>query len=116
MERAYSHHSAIYTSTHIAEFGILTAGEFANMVSSYKKAASARITTYKVLEVEGRGQSVEDLAQKLKPLVRSNDYVGAITDSDTKLSLLLTSTNDDSIDFVCKRLNDAGLVIKEVSV
>lgn len=91
----------------IPETAILQEDAFQAMYDIYKHAGDKGYAELSVFCVQSDSMSLQELSQKIKPLLRETDYVGAMSDGD--LVILLTNTNEAESVYVRTRLEEKHL-------
>ncbi|MDF2540334.1 MAG: hypothetical protein K0S47_52 [Herbinix sp.] len=91
----------------IPETTILQETAFKEMVDIYKHAGEKGYAESCILYVQGEFTSPREMNDKIQPLLRATDYVGAMTGGN--LAILLTNTNTNESVYVRNRLEEKSI-------
>lgn len=68
---------------------------------------------YSIIQIDMEGQSMEDMSDRLRMLVRDDDKIGKIEDDDPHLYILVHAGYSE-VSFVVEKLNKNGIKCKAV--
>jgi nucleoside-diphosphate-sugar epimerase len=116
--RAYAYTADIRDLAYVPGTEILTHDAFMDKLKIFNEALekdAAQFMTIIVSPAKTRKSlSNAELSASLRPLLRTNDYIGEVKDSPDSLYVLLSNTDKDSLGFVLDRLGGVGLTGQEV--
>jgi|GEM_PF-4635354 len=114
IERAYQHMQSTRESRLLPGTEIYKNNAFIDILNAHKEAADKNTTAYKTVFATAPGLDTRQIAEKLQPQLRANDYMGENPENPAGLFALLTGLEGQSAGSVYSRLAKEGLQIKEV--
>ena len=118
--RAYAYTADIRDLAYVPGTEILTHDAFLDKIKIFNEALekdAAQFMTIIVSPAKTRKSiSNAELSASLRPLLRTNDYIGEVKDAPDSLYVLLSNTDKESLGFVLDRLGGVGLTGQEVSL
>lgn len=121
IERAYIYTQSMNESMYLSGTNILTTKSFEDILNVYQEAAKNQTSTYQAALISckdpatGLALKFEELALRVRPLLRTTDYLGQCNEKNM-LYILLTNTNTEDFKFVYDRLTKAAITVKEVDL
>lgn len=118
--RAHSITKEMHELSYIPGTDILMHEAFMDKVRIFKDAVEKEAAEFMTIIVSPaktrKSISNAELAAKLRPILRTNDYIGEIQGDADSLYVLLSNATPDSVGFVFDRLGGVGLTGREISL
>ncbi len=99
---------ALANRRYLPETSILQEDAFQEIINIHKHAGERGYTQYCILGIEGGSMTIKQLHDIMRPLLRETDYIGI--QSDQRLAVLLTNTNEHESVFVRSRLQEKNII------
>ncbi len=99
--RAFDYNQAVYERQYIEHTHIMTAEAFEAVLADYRALADKKVSTYVLLELDGKGRSYEEIDRLIAGKVRANDFVGAADDG--RCRLLFSQATERDLPYILPR-------------
>ena len=99
------------------ESGILEQNAFQSLVESYSNAKKRNLVEYTLLKVMDAGDNLDEIGSKLTKCLRTNDYMGML--SDGRIYVLLANTKQENAFVVQDRFAQNGyqaVIVEKMSI
>jgi hypothetical protein len=106
LSRAHVHEERILSEKYMEDTFVLKSHEFENVLGTIKEKYEKFHMDYLLLRINNL-ESYKKISEKLKPIIRTDDYIGLRTDN--KLYLLLTNAKVKDMDIINEKLNKRGI-------
>ena len=118
--RAHTIAQGMHELSYIPGTDILMFDAFMDKVKIFKDALEKEAADFMVIVVSPaknrRSLSNAELASSLRPILRTNDYLGEMKEDPDSLYVLLSNTTHQNVGIVFERLGGVGLVGREISL
>ena len=115
--RARRYMTALEETRYMRESGILEQNAFQSLVESYSNAKKRNLVEYTLLKVMDAGDNLDEIGSKLTKCLRTNDYMGML--SDGRIYVLLGNTKQENAFVVQDRFAQNGyqaVIVEKMSI
>ena len=115
--RARRYMTALEETRYMRESGILEQNAFQSLVESYSNAKKRNLVEYTLLKVMDAGDNLDEIGSKLTKCLRTNDYMGML--SDGRIYVLLANTKQENAFVVQDRFAQNGyqaVIVEKMSI
>lgn len=111
--RAYDYNQALIEKQFLPGTHIMNAEAFADCLKNFAALAERKVSSYLLLEVDGKGRSYRELDELLSRRVRANDFIGAAEDG--KVRVLLSQATERDLEFILPRFAEDDVIVTVLS-
>lgn len=111
--RAHDYNQALLEKQYLPGTRIMNAEAFGECLENFAALVERKVSSYVLLEVDGKGKSYDELDELLGRRVRANDIIGAAEDG--KVRLLLSQATEKDLDFILPRFAEDDVIVTVVS-
>lgn len=112
ISKAIAYQSVINSEKYIGNTKILNEKNFGQVLAIKLKAQEEKHSSLAVLELSENRLQEEEISSLLENALRETDYFGYFKG---KINIILSNADQDGINVVRKRLEESGIIIREVS-
>lgn len=111
--RAWEYQRAMRENTYLGETAIAREDYFLEQIHIRHRMYENHLASYRLLQLDMEGRSLEEMDELLRSRVRGNDLLGM--GEDGKIYLLMTQVDKSSENIVLRRFQEAGVKCRIVS-
>lgn len=111
--RAHDYNQALSEKQYLPGTRIMNAEAFEDCLENFVALAERKVSSFVLLEVDGKGKSYDELDELLGRRVRANDIIGAAENG--KVRLLLSQATEKDLDFILPRFAEDDVIVTVVS-
>ena len=111
--RAFDYNQAVYQKQYIEGTHIMHEEAFAGYVQNFAALAEKKVSSYLMLEFDGRGRTYEEMDALLCNKIRTNDLLGV--SAEGKVRLLLSQATEKDLPFILPRFENLDMDVTVIA-